>query len=567
MILDGLSLKICADELKDMLPGAKITRINMPAREDVVFQLYTKTGSNVKLNISASADSSSVFLGDMKRPNPKTPPAFCMLLRKHLTNAHIESIESSGTDRTLSIGFSSKDELMRDTRLTLVCEIMGKYSNIILLNDKGRVMDSVKRVSVDVSSLRQILPGSVYTAPPQEQYDILSLSDASMEDILKNADGNWTGFLCRSFQGVSKATALEILARADIDPECSTPDDRQKKRIQSVLKEFFTEAVSNPDPTVQLNGEDCPVLVTPLPFTTYPEDLRKSFPSMNEAVFFLQSGRYEYFTLKQKKDTVSRLITKARTKLARKIKTLSESIEDSKKADTLISHANMITANIYRLDKGADCLEAEDYESGETVRIQLDKSLTPSQNAQKLYKRAAKMKTTKEIYEKRLKEAVDEDEFLSSSLMFVSKAESAEDIEEIEGILSKEKVIVRKGSRLPEVSEPKEYISPSGYTVYVGRNDRQNDRLTMGIARKGDIWFHAQKMPGAHVLLVTDGRDINDIDDETIVFAAKLAAKYSSAKLGGKTPVDYTYRQNIKKPPASRPGKVIYDKYWTVYVD
>ena len=227
----------------------------------------------------------------------------------------------------------------------------------------------------------------------------------------------------------------------------------------------------------------------------------------------------------------------------------------------------MITANIYRLDKGADCLEAEDFESGETVRIQLDKSLTPSQNAQKLYKRAAKMKTTKEIYEKRLKEAVDEDEFLSSSLMFVSKAESAEDIEEIEGILSKEKVIVRKGSRLPEVSEPKEYTSPSGYTVYVGRNDKQNDRLTMGIARKGDIWFHAQKMPGAHVLLVTDGRDINDIDDETIVFAAKLAAKYSSAKLGGKTPVDYTYRQNIKKPPASRPGKVIYDKYWTVYVD
>ena len=569
MILDGLSLRICTDELKKILPGAKVVRINMPAREELVLQLYTKAGDNVKLNIIASADSSSVFLGDMKKPNPKTPSAFCMLLRKHLSNAHVKRIANRGTERTFSIVFSGKDEMLKETEFSLVCEIMGKYSNIILINSENRVMDAAKRVSVDVSSLRQILPGSTYTEPPQEQYSILDISDASLDDILGKASGNWSGFLCRTFQGISKATALELIQRAGIDPDDEdATDKKQQKRLHAALKEFFENAVAEPMPSVQFNGDNYPVLVTPVPFETYPEDLRKTFPSMNEAIFFAAHERYEYFALRQKKDVITKQLKKIRTKLSRKIKTLSESIEDSKKAEEINDYANLITANIYRLEKGMSGFEAENYETGEKIKIPLDVTLSPAQNAQKLYKKAAKMKTTRTVYEKRLSEAIDESDFIDSSIMFAEKAESVDELAEIEGILSKEKIIIsRKNKKLPEISEPLRFTTPSGYEVYVGRNDKQNDRLTMGIAKKDDIWFHAQKMPGAHVLLVTGGKNINDIDDESIEFAARLAAKYSSAKMGGKIPIDYTYRSNIKKPPASRPGKVIYDKYWTLYID
>ena len=568
MILDGLTLRACTQEIKKIIEDGKIVKINMPQRDEVVFQVYTKADGTLRLNINASGDSSAVFLGDMKKNNPKTPCAFCMLLRKYLTGAHIKEVKLSGFDRALEIVFESKDELLHTTNISLVCEIMGKYSNIILLNAERKVMDAAKRISVDTSSLRQVLPGCIYSPPPQEQYDLSSLSTETLTEIITKSKGeSIQRFLSRMFQGVSRQTASEILYLSGIEDENETDiSDTKARIIAKTAKEIFAKALNEPCPSIQKNAEGLPVLVSSLSLETYPEDLRENFKTVNDAVYFYYKKRNEYFLLKQRKDVISKSLSKIQQKLAKKIKTLIEGIEDSKKAEALIKKANIITANIYMLKKGMDSFVGLDFETGESVEIALDKTLHPAQNAQKLFKRAAKMKTTKEIYEQRLKDAEKENEFILSSMLFTEKAESLDDLAEIEGILFAEKVFEKgRPKKLPEISEPKEYKSPSGYTILVGRNDKQNDRLTMGIAKKEDIWFHAQKMPGSHVLLITNGTDINDIDDETIEYAAFLAAKYSAAKLGGKTPVDYTYRANIKKPPASRPGKVIYDKYWTLY--
>jgi predicted ribosome quality control (RQC) complex YloA/Tae2 family protein len=230
----------------------------------------------------------------------------------------------------------------------------------------------------------------------------------------------------------------------------------------------------------------------------------------------------------------------------------------------------MITANIYRLQKGMIRFEAADFLTGEPVSVSLDISLTPAQNAQKLFKKAAKLKTAEKINTRQLKDALEERESLGSALLHVQKAEEPADLDEIAWQLEKEGVLReqrKKKAAPPPESKPREFTSPSGYTILVGKNDRQNDVVTMRIADKADIWFHAKNIPGSHALLQTRGTPLEKIDDATVLMAASLAAKYSAAVQSGKTPVDYTQRQNVKKPPGSRPGKVIYDHYYTVYVE
>ena len=572
MVLDGLSLYISTKELQKTILNAKVTKILSPTRDEIVLVLHSASQGNIRLNLNAGADSCAVFAGDMGKKNPPAPGMFCMLLRKHLTAARICQITTDGLDRVVRITFEGKDELLSAVSFTLVCEIMGKYSNIILLNGTGRVMDSLKRVSVDVSSLRQILPGSVYTPPPNEQYSPLALSEQSLDELLDTrSQDRISAYVSRVFQGMSQKTAQEILLRCDMeDASISTLSSTRRRILAKNIRAFFSDAVNAPAPGCQLNGEGLPVFVSAVPYQSYPADLRRSFATMNEALYFYYSARAEHFALKQQKDALNRRLSKILTRLNKKIKTLTDGLEDAKKIDSLIKKGDLITANIYQLKRGQTSFEAMDYQTGKTVRITLDATLTPAQNAQKIYKRAAKLKTTKEIYEARLAQAEDERDFLRSEQVFIEHACSAQELDEIILLLEKEKIFEapRKRTKTADLhSDPLQFTAPGGYTVYVGRNDKQNDRLTMGIAKKEDLWFHAKNMPGSHVLLVTGGVTLDEIDDDAVVFAAKKAAQYSAAKAGGKTAVDYTYRANVKKPPASRPGKVIYDHYYTVFVD
>ncbi|MGI6153451.1 MAG: Rqc2 family fibronectin-binding protein [Christensenellaceae bacterium] len=571
MTLDGLTLNICIKELQTLLTGAKIQKVLMPEKEEVVLLLYTAEGTR-RLALSADAAGCAVYLTSRQKENPKTPGTFCMFLRKHLTGARIKAISQHGFDRVVMLDLDSKDELLHPIVLTLVIEVMGKYSNIILTDENRKILDSLKRVSVDVSSLRQILPGARYEDPPQQKYDPLATSQVTAAELIQTQKQvRIANHLVSVFDGISMQTAAEILFRADIHQEFTTElTTKLAERIANVMHGFFREATESPQPSLQKNADGLPVFFSAVPYETYPRETRMEFGSANEMLDYYYGRRLELFRLKQQKEAYTKTVNQALIKLNKKIHIYENSLSDAQKSEKIRQRAEQITANLYRLEKGMPSFEGIDYETGEPIEILLDLSMTPGDLAQKLYKKIAKLKTAANMNMEKLQKALEEQQFLLNTLHFIDQAESAGDIRDIRATLEKTGYMKTpsKSKKEPEPEfEPLKYDAPGGYTVLVGRNDRQNDILTMRTAAKDDIWFHAQKIPGSHVLLQTNGTPLDDIADEAVVFAAQLAARHSRAKQSGKTPVDYALRKNIKKPPGAKPGMVIYDDYYTVYVD
>ncbi|MEA4854451.1 MAG: NFACT RNA binding domain-containing protein [Christensenella sp.] len=572
MTLDGLTLKTCVDELSKRLADAKIQKVLMPGREEVVLQLYSAGEGTLKLCLSADAGDCALYLTEQTKPNPKTPPAFCMFLRKYLTGAHITQIEQTGLDRVVVFTLLAKDEMLHPITLKLIIEIMGKYSNLILTDGNGKVLDSIRRVSVDVSSKRQVLPGSRYENPPQEKYNPLMVSSETMLDILHTRqDTKITNHIVSVFDGISNQTAQEILLRSGIKKTLTSElTPKETARLAGIIQEFLTAAVTSPKPCVQFNADRLPVFFSCVPYETYPEQTRRYFESVNEMLDFYYGRRLALFRLKQQKEALHKTINKLYAKLMKLIHIYETTLQDAAKAQKLQQKADYITANLYRLKKGMKSFETSDYETGNTVTISLDVSRTPQETAQRIYKKIAKLKKAAAINTEKLSSAMEEREFLEGALHFTEMADSSEEIADIRHTLTRAGYLSAppKSKKEEEIqSSPLQYVSPTGYKIYVGKNDRQNDLLTMRLAARDDIWFHAQKIPGSHVILVANGASLNDIDDETVIMAAELAAAHSRAKQSGKTPVDYTQRKNLKKPPAARPGKVIYDDYYTVYVD
>ncbi|MEG2624884.1 MAG: NFACT RNA binding domain-containing protein [Christensenella sp.] len=572
MTLDGLTLYTCITELQKKCADAKIQKVLMPGREEVVLQLYSASEGTLKLAFSADAGDCSVYLTKNNKENPKTPPVFCMFLRKYLTGARITKIEQQGLDRVVIFTLETKDELLHPLTLNLIVEIMGKYSNLILADENRKILDSIRRVSVDMSSKRQILPGARYENPPQTKFNPLTLTLPTLTEALRtHTDTKIISHIVSVFDGISLQTATEILHLARIDASLTSElNDKQTAHIACVMQEFLQKATSAPKPCVQLNTDGLPVFFSCIPYETYPADMRKDFSTVNETLDYYYNQRLMISKLRQQRESLYKTINKSYTKLMKLINIYEATLSDADKTQRLQKRADLITANIYRLKKGMTSFEALDYENGENISIPLDVSRSPQDTAQKLYKKISKLKTAALMSAEKLNAAREEQEFLEGALHFTENAEFTEDISDIKHTLIRAGYLSSppKSKKTAEApSKPLRFISPSGYEIFVGKNDRQNDELTMRIADKDDIWFHAQKTPGSHVLIVTHGTALNDIDDETVVLAAELAAAHSRARQSNKAPVDYTQRKNVKKAPASRPGKVIYDEYFTVYVD
>ncbi|MDL2238065.1 NFACT family protein [Christensenellaceae bacterium OttesenSCG-928-K19] len=574
MTLDGLTLHCTVEELKTKIENAKVQKVLMPARDEIVLQLYSAAEGTLRLCVSADAGDCAVYLTANAKKNPKTPPLFCMFLRKHLTGAVITHIEQSGLNRVVTITFSARDELMRQIELKMIVEIMGKYSNVILTDSNGKILDSIRRVSADVSSMRVILPAMPYHDPPQQKLNPVALSQVSLIEALSTKqDVRVTTQITSVLDGISTQTALEILHRAGVETDAAASlAEKQVRHIAATMQEFLTDAIEHPQPCVQLNQDGLPVFFSCVPYQTYPEQARTAFDTCNEMLDYYYARRAELFRLQQQKDSLAKSIGKQLARVEKRIRIYQASMDDVARAGKFQKRADYITANLYRLKKGMKSFETADYETGEPVSIQLDVSMTPQEQAQKLYKKIAKYKRAAAMNETKLAQALDEQDFLLGALHYTENADNGKDIADIRSSLAKAGYLASppKGKKEAEAkneSQPMHFVSQTGYEIFVGKNDRQNDILTMRMAGKDDIWFHAQKIPGSHVLLVTDGKALDDIDDDTVVYAATLAAKYSRARQSGKTPVDYTQRKNVKKPPNSRPGKVIYDDYFTVYVD
>ena len=573
MALDGALLRHIKKEIEEHAIGAKVDKIYQPNREEMVLSLRTRSDS-LKLLMSARANSARIHFTRFVPENPKAPPMLCMLLRKRLAGARLAAVRQPGLERMLCLDFDATSELGDEIRLTLVMEIMGRYSNIIFVDENGKIIDALKRVDAEMSSERLVLPGLTYQLPPPQ--DKLCLLDVSVEDILDRlrrlpGDTELSKALLNTMQGVSPVVCRELqhLTGHGNDLTVHTMSEAQFGRLAFFLNRM-AETVKNADgqPFMVANPQQKPLDFSFMNIEQYGLTAvvtqRESFSELLDA-FYSERDRIE--RMRTRSQDLLRVLTTVSDRLSRKINVQRAELEHCAERDTMRMYGDLINANLYRLEKGVSHAELENFyeESQPTVTIKLDPALTPSQNAQKYYKAYHKARTAEEMLTVQISQAQQELSYLDSVFEELSRAATEQDLSEIRAELTEQGYIraPRGKQKQPAGQGPMEFRSTDGFRILVGRNNRQNDRLTMKQANNRDVWFHTKNIPGSHTILETDGRAPTET---AMTQAAGLAAFYSRGRDSAQVPVDYTEVRNVSKPQGAKPGMVIYVNYKTLYI-
>jgi predicted ribosome quality control (RQC) complex YloA/Tae2 family protein len=561
MTLDGLTLHYIVKEAVDALTGSKIDKVHQPQPDTILLSLRAP-GISSRLLISAGAADSRMYITAAKYSNPKVAPMFCMFLRKHITGAKVKAIEQMGLERVVNITLETKDDLGLPHELTLVAELMGKYSNIILKNEQDVILDSLRHVSSAQSRVRCVLPSLKYELPQSNKLNPMSVSEATLVEMLKKrGTRKLKDYLSKLLQGVSGQTADEIIYR--YMPQGYEPQPREAEKLADLILSFFNG--QTPEPTMYLH-DNVPFFYSPYKYISVSANNAKTYGSANELADAYYTALSEIREFKAKRDSLQRLVSKRLEKHNALLAKQSDAIEQAKKADSYKAIGDMITANIYRIKKGMTSVAAEDYITGQQMLIELNPRLSPAANAQANYRKYAKLKSGMDIMKKRMEENKAEIEFLESVLVSLESSETADELSETEFELSRAGVISVKTAAVKATekpSEPHKFISSDGYTFFAGKNNRQNDTLTMKTASPDDIWLHTKDIPGSHVVIIRPGESV---PDNTLFEAATVAATLSKAKGTAKIAVDYTRVKNVRKPGGAKPGMVVYDKYNTVLV-
>jgi predicted ribosome quality control (RQC) complex YloA/Tae2 family protein len=574
MALDGIVLKNIIKELNTTILYGKIDKIYQPEKDKIIINIYNK-GNTYKLLISASSNNPRIHLTRNLKQNPPNPPMFCMLLRKHLTGGIIQNIEQFELDRVAFIDISSIDELGNTVIKRLVVEIMGKYSNIILIDkDSSKVIDSIKRVTSSMSRIREVLPGTYYSLPKQDdKVNPLIVDREQFINLINSQDKNKKiyKFFYENYMGLSPLISKEICYLSNIDMDrpigiLSEMDiqnlfDAFMKIVDEINNENFNPILIKKEYGKEYREFYC------LNINQFGNDNKIHMNSINQVLD-------QYYSINDKLDRIlqkSQSLKKAvQTKLEKSLNKLSkqkQELLDSEKREIYKIYADLISANLYRIEKGLEEIELENFydENLEKIKIPLDKKLTPVENAQRYYKKYNKLKNAHKLLLSQIPETEKEIEYLENVLNSLDNCTEVIEIEEIKEELIKEGYIKGKISKnkASTKSKPYHFISSDGFHIYVGKNNKQNDMLTLKTAKKDDLWFHAQNMPGSHVIVRTEN---NQVPDSTLLEAALLAAYYSKGKNSNNVPVDYTERRNVKKPKDAKAGMVIYENYRTIFV-
>lgn len=559
MTLDGITLFCITKELNQSIAGARIDKIFMPEKDEIDILIRVKN-DNKRLKISAHPNLFRLHLTRHPSKNPDTPPSFCMLLRKYLTNATIENIQIEGMERAVFFNILSRDEMGVLKPLKLILELMGKHSNIILTDSNNKVMECLKHVGIDISRIRQMLPSISYSPPPGNKLNPLMMAKDDFEKILKN-QGNMSlpNQLSAVLQGLSVPNVNEMLSYIYENYGKTIPD------MAAGLANIFLK-IKNMDivPHIAVDALTGKEFFSMLPFGS----IKNSFPSANELLdaYYFEQGKTE--RIRKQKDALLKLLQKHIEKREKRLQVQQEMLEESKKAEEYRKKGDLITANIYRLRKGMPFFEGLDYyDENKIIVIDLDTRLSPAANAQKYYKRYNKLKSAGAFAKQQKEENTKELSFLYSVQLSLQNSETDLEMEEILFELIKTGYHVeKKGQKIKqkeEVSSPHAFISSDGMEIYAGKNNRQNDLLTMKYSGENDMWLHIKDFAGAHVIIKNGGKDI---PAHTLEEAAAIAAYLSRARGSDKIPVDYTQRKNVKKPSGAKPGMVIYENYHTVYI-
>ncbi len=569
MPLDAICLRAVTDELRPVLTGARIDKVQQPARDQIVLGLR----GNRRVLLSANPNQPRIQLTERPRDNPAQPPMFCMLLRKHLVGARIESVEQPDLERVVTLTLRVSDELGETGSRQLVLEAMGRRANLVLLDAEGRILDCLRRVTFEPDSDRALLPGLFYRLPtPLKKLSLLSEPDAAL--ALLEAGGEpekaLDQWLIDHLAGVSPLVARELVQRATgaTDTRFGELDAAGGAKITCEVKSLADRLQNGEYTPTMLLRDGRPVDFTYAPVTQYGAETaietRGTFSELLDEFYDLRE-RQELSARRGKE--LSHAATVARDRMARKSETLKKEYAATQERDTLRLYGDLITANLYRMERGAASLKTENYydEAQTTVTIPLDPLLTPQQNAAKYYKRYNKAKSAEIHLREQIAKAEAERAYLESVLQEIAQAETEQEFQEIRHELQ-ETGYLRRGKEKKELKRafaPREYRSSAGLRILVGRSNAQNDQLTLKRADKRDIWLHAQKIHGSHVILCTGGAEP---DERSLAEAAMLAAHFSQAREGANVAVDYTPVKYVKKPAGARPGFVVYDTYRTTYV-
>ena len=569
MPFDAVCLQAVLQELRPKLLGLRIDKVQQPARDQVILLLR----GNQRLLLNAGANAPRIQLTELTRDNPAEPPMFCMLLRKHLVGARVADITQPPLERLVRMELDITDDFGQPGRRTLVLEAMGRRSNLILLDGDGRVIDCLRRVDAEMSASRQVLPGLYYEPPASVgRLPVTEETEEGFREKLDaaNPERQADAFLLDAYFGISPLVARELAFRAagETDRRLCQMGPEERERLWQELEQLIARIREGQFTPVCLRKDGRAADFTYLPIGQYGAAMEcvhcDSFSRMLDEFY---EAREQQERVRQRGADLIRTATTARDRLRRKLALQEKDYAATQDRDHLRICGDLITANFYRMERGQSKLTCENYYDPQCapITIQLDPLLTPQQNAAKYYKRYTKAKTAERYLREQMAIARRDLEYLESILEEIAEAETEQDFIDIRHELRDAGYLRSQGKgkkELKRVSRPREFRTTSGFRVLVGRNNRQNDKLTKEADHR-DLWFHTQKIHGSHTILCTGGAPV---DDETLAEAAKIAAWYSQARSSGNVLVDYTAVKNVKKPAGARPGMVIYTTCQTLFV-
>lgn len=564
MAFDGITVAALCYELNEKLKDGRVNKIAQPEEDELLFTIKTYTGQ-IRLLMSASASLPLVYITDSNKPSPQTAPAFCMLLRKYLTNSRILSVTQPGLERAIHIEFEHRDELGDLRTKKIIIELMGKHSNIIFVKEDGTIIDSIKRVSAAVSSVREVLPGREYFLPEMmDKANPLDCTDTeSAKEVFINGVKSKTlpiyKAIYSAYTGISPIFAQEICYRAKVDSDIPA-QSLNDIDISNLYREMsvFAEAIREHSFEPQIIYKDgLPVEFSVFTLSLYDGYETKKYTCVSELLGIYYSERNVVNNIRQRSSDLRKVVTNLLERNVKKYDLQLKQMNDTQKRDKYKVYGELINTYGYSVAAGAKSMEALNYYTNETITIPLDETLSPSQNAQKYFDKYNKLKRTYDALSTLTVEVAMEIEHLQSVLNSLDIARSEEDLIQIKEELIESGVIKRKANskKVKITSKPFHFVTEDGFHIYVGKNNLQNDELTFKFANGSDWWFHAKKIPGSHVVLKTEGREV---PDKVFELAAAAAGYYSKGADQPKVEIDYVQRKEVKKPAGAKPGFVVY---------
>lgn len=566
MSMDGLSLYSAMNELNKRLAGGKIDKIQQTDKEELLLMVRS-LGQTYRLLINASAADNRVQLTELKKQAPSEAPMFCMLLRKRIAGGKIVRFEQERLDRVLKISIETYNDLGDLSEFALYCELMGKHSNIILVNEKGVIVDAIKHVGLGMSSVRFVMPGLEYSAPPaQDKQDPSKASAGDFSMAMCMVGMGIAKALSNAFFGLSPAVAAQLVARYTDKTECTQLSEAEREELAERLTAFYADMAQGKEKaSAVLNalGETEAVY----PFAISGSGI-KLYDSIGEALdsLYINSDRREW--AKRHGASARKVLQNNIERCEKKLALYADALNSEEQMEKCRLYGELLTANLHSLKSGTDTAAVDNYYADpvERIAIPLDRQLTPGENAQRYYKKYQKLKAARDMAIVQREQTLSELDYLEGQLDNLTKCTAENELSELIEELKDQGYIKRdKGGRKKmklAASKPMHFVSSTGADIYVGKNNRQNDELTLRFASPNDIWMHTKNIPGSHVIV----KGANEQDTAAMTEAALLAAYYSRARGSENVAVDYTPRKYVKKPAGAKPGMVIYTTNKTAYV-